>query len=83
MALTNPTAQDAKLADSTDNPQIAESQAVVAELTDSTGGTANDTVQDVTASFNQTILNDNFADLNAKINGVLQILAAHGLMDDA
>ena len=43
----------------------------VSLLTDSTGGTANNTVQDVTASFNQTILNDNFADVVARVNSLV------------
>lgn len=41
-----------------------------AVLTDSTGGTANTTVQDVTAAFDQTILNNNFADIVAQINAL-------------
>jgi hypothetical protein len=45
---------------------------LVAELTDSTGGTADGTVADVGASFNQTTLNNNFADLIAKINSILR-----------
>lgn len=83
MALSNPNKFDSKLADSNDNPQIADSQSVVVELTDNTTGTADDTVADVGAAFSQATLNNNFADLTAKVNAVLQILAAHGLMDDA
>lgn len=45
-------------------------------LTDSTTGTANSTVVDVGASFNQGILNDNFADLIAKVNALRGILSA-------
>lgn len=41
-----------------------------ATLTDSTTGTANTTVVDVTAAFSQTILNDNFADLIAQTNAL-------------
>lgn len=43
-----------------------------AELTDSTGGTADDTLADVGASFSQTTLNNNFADLAAKVNYLLR-----------
>jgi hypothetical protein len=43
-------------------------------LTDSTTGTANTTVQDVTNAFNQTILNNNFADLTQAYN---QLKADH------
>lgn len=42
-----------------------------ADLTDSTTGTANDVVQDVTGSHSQSTLNNNFADLTAKINALL------------
>lgn len=45
--------------------------AAVADITDSTGGTADGTLADVTASFNQAILNNNFADLAAKLNALL------------
>lgn len=76
MALSNPNKFDSKLADSNGNPQIAGNQSVVVELTDSSGGTADDTVAD-------SDINNNFADLTAKVNAVSQILAAHGLMDDA
>jgi hypothetical protein len=41
-----------------------------ATLTDSTGGTANTTVQDVTAAFDQIILNNNFADIVAQVNAL-------------
>lgn len=34
-------------------------------------GTADDTVADVTGSFSQTILNNNFADLAAKVNALI------------
>lgn len=83
MALSNPNKFDSKLADSNDNPQIADSQSVVVELTDSSGGTADDTVAAVSGSGADSDINNNFADLTAKVNAVLQILAAHGLMDDA
>jgi hypothetical protein len=83
MALSNPGKLDSKLADSQDNPQIAESQAVVAELTDSSGGTADGTVAAVSGSGADTDINNNFAEVTTKVNAILQILAAHGLMDDA
>lgn len=44
------------------------------ELTDSTTGTANDTLTDVGAAFNQATLNNNFADIAAKINYLLRRL---------
>ncbi len=47
---------------------------IEAELTDSTTGTANDTVTDVGGAFSQATLNNNFADLIAKINYLLRRL---------
>ena len=43
-----------------------------AEITDSTGGTADGTLADVGASFNQATLNNNFADLAAKVNYLIR-----------
>ncbi len=87
MALSNPTKLDSKLADSNDNPQIADSQSVVAELTDSSGGTTDGTVEampgDSTTTNISGAVDNNFAELSAKVNSLLQIMAAHGLMDDA
>lgn len=45
--------------------------AAVADLTDSSTGTADGTIADVGAAFNQATLNNNFADLAAKINALL------------
>lgn len=47
---------------------------VVAELTDSTTGTANDTLTDVSAAFSQATLNNNFADIAAKVNYLIRRL---------
>jgi hypothetical protein len=47
---------------------------VVTELTDSTTGTANDALTDVGAAFNQATLNNNFADIAAKINYLIRRL---------
>ncbi len=43
-------------------------------------GTADNTVADVTATHSQTILNDNFADLAAKINAILVELRKAGIV---
>lgn len=43
-----------------------------AELTDSTTGTADGTLADVGASFSQATLNNNFADLAAKVNYLIR-----------
>lgn len=78
MALVNPAKQDSQLSDADGNPLIGAAQTTIAELTDSTGGTAGDTVDDTTAS-----VKDDIATLAAKINGILQVLAAHGLIKDS
>jgi len=44
-------------------------------LTDSTGGTADGTLADVGASYSQSTLNNNFADLAAKINALRALLS--------
>jgi hypothetical protein len=43
-------------------------------------GTADNTIADVGASFNQTTLNNNFADLAAKCNALRTLLRNYGLM---
>jgi hypothetical protein len=58
---------------------VAQPTDIVA-LTDSTTGTADNTVADVGAAFNQATLNNNFADLIAKINGLRTRLRTLGLM---
>ncbi|MDH5541966.1 MAG: cytoplasmic protein [Nitrospinota bacterium] len=45
---------------------------VEAELTDSTTGTADGTVADVGGAFSQATLNNNFADIIAKVNYLLR-----------
>lgn len=49
-------------------------------LTDSTGGTANNTVAAVTGTGDDTTINDNFADLTAKYNALHALLQSLGLM---
>lgn len=78
MALSNPSKSVSLLADGDGNPIGGPQQATVAELTDSTTGTASDTVNDTTAS-----VKDDIASLAAKINAILQVLAAHGLISDS
>lgn len=79
MALTsNPLKSISQLADSSDNPIIADQQATIALLTDSTTGTAGDIVDDTTAG-----TKDDIASLAAKINAIINALSAHGLIADA
>jgi len=54
--------------------------AAVASLTDNSGGTANDTVEDVPAAYNEAALANNFADLTAKINAILSALRGAGVI---
>ena len=51
-----------------------ENAGTLAELTDSTTGTADGTVADVGAAFSQATLNNNFADVVAKINALTRRL---------
>lgn len=46
----------------------------VTELTDSSGGTANNTVAAVSGSGADATINDNFADVTAKINAILRMI---------
>jgi hypothetical protein len=46
----------------------------VVKLTNSTGVTANTTIADCTASYDQPILNGNFSDLATKLNEIIDIL---------
>ncbi len=78
MALTNPKKAVALLADANGNAIGGSQQTTIVELTDSTTGTAGDTVDDTTAG-----VKDDVASLAAKINGILQVLASHGLIADA
>jgi hypothetical protein len=52
----------------------------IASLTDSSGGTANDTIQDLGAAYAEAEVANNFADVTAKINAILVALRAHGLI---
>lgn len=52
----------------------------IASLTDSTTGTANDTLTDVGGAFSQATLNNNFADLAAKVNAILAALRGAGIV---
>lgn len=54
---------------------VSSQPAAITSLTDSTTGTAGDTVNDTTAS-----VKDDIASLAAKINAILVALRAHGLI---
>ena len=59
---------------------LGSQQAAIADVTDSTGGTADGTLADVGATYTQATLNNNFADLAEKVNEILAALRAHGLI---
>lgn len=84
MALSNPKASISQLADSSDNPIIGEQQATVAEVVDALDG-ATLTGSTLTTSATPTVdeLEANDGVLGGKINAILQVLAAHGLIADA
>lgn len=52
----------------------------VGALTDSTGGTANGTLEAVSGTYSQAVVANNFADVAAKINGLRNALVAAGIM---
>jgi len=63
------------LADADGDPLIGAAQAAITSITDSTGGSAGDTIDDTTAS-----VKDDLASLAAKINAILLVLRNHGLI---
>ena len=67
--------QDSQLSDADDFPLIGAAQAAITSITDSTTGTAGDTVDDTTAG-----QKDDVATLAAKINSILTVLRNHGLI---
>jgi hypothetical protein len=58
---------------------LLDAEAVTA-LTDSTGGSANDTLVAISGSGDDTNINNNFADLVAKVNAIRTALVNHGLL---
>lgn len=61
---------------------LATASSAIADLTDSSGGTANDTVAAVSGSGVDADINNNFADLTAKINAILTALRANNIVAD-
>ena len=52
----------------------------IANLTDNSGGTADDTIADVEAVYTEATLANNFADLAAKVNAILAALRGAGII---
>jgi hypothetical protein len=55
--------------------------AAIPNLTDNSGGAANDTIEDVPAAYNEAALANNFADLTAKVNAILAALRTANIID--
>ncbi|MBI1296669.1 hypothetical protein GC175_17070 [bacterium] len=55
-------------------------QATIADLTDNSGGTADSTVAAVSGSGADATINNNFADLTAKINALIAALEEYGIV---
>lgn len=52
----------------------------ITSITDNTTGTADGTLEDATATYSQTIVNNNFAEVAAKIEAILDALRAQGII---
>jgi hypothetical protein len=64
--------------DSTKNQWVR--AAAITALTDNTGGTADDTLAAVEATYTQATIRNNQADLAAKVNAILVALRAVGIV---
>lgn len=84
MALTNPNKSQSMMADKNSNPLLGDAQSVEVEVIDALDG-ATLTGDTLTTSATPTVteLEANDGVLGGKINKILQVLAAHGLMKDA
>lgn len=89
-SMANPKPQDSQLADSANNPMIGSAQTLIADhalayTTDDPGLTAANTttIADGDGTLVTAEVLQGFTDLSAKINAILDVLEAHGLMKDA
>ena len=84
--MTQPTAAEAKLVDKGNNPQIADRQTAIVTLTDNTGGTGTDTLANLadgsTYANDHAAIENNFASIRDKIDEIIEVLEAHGLIAD-
>lgn len=82
--MANPSKQDSQLADASNNPMIGPQQALIADVVDALNG-ATLTGDTLTTSATPTVteLEANDGVLGGKINAILAILEAHGLMSDS
>lgn len=61
------------------NGREPDGAATIVALTDSSGGTANDTLEAIGGVYSQTEVRNNFADLAAKVNEILTLLQDIGV----
>jgi len=82
--MANPSKEKSQLGSAANKPMIAEQQALVADCVDALDG-ATLTGSTLTTSATPTVteLEANDGVLGGKINSILAILEAHGLMADA
>ena len=80
--MANPKPGDSFLADELDNPLITSQQSNVADAVVTATLTGVDTGTDMTAAQAATIVED-LTNHTTKINAILDILEAHGLMADS
>lgn len=88
--MANPKASVSQLADASDNPMIAAQQTLVADLTityttDDPGVTPNSaiTFADGDGTLVTAEVIEAIEEIVAKVNAILDVLEAHGLMADA
>ena len=80
--MTQPAKGKSKLADTSGLPQIADQSAAIVSITDGTLGTASNALAEITASYVEATIANSFATNAAKINAILAVLRAHGLIAD-
>jgi hypothetical protein len=87
LSVVSPTSGGTTLAVNPDGPSVgffgttpATQATAVAALTDSSTGTASNTIADVGSSFSQAQIDNNFAALTAKVNALIAAMKRHGLM---
>lgn len=83
--MANPTKQNCMLADKNGKTLITQQQANIVSLTDSSGGTASNTLAAITGGGAncENATKNAIASLAAKIEAINLVLEAHGLTADA
>ena len=73
--MANPKKTESMMADSTGNPMLTDQQTLVADAAFSDLSTSN--------TYTDAAVNAIFAEVETKINAILDVLEAHGLMADS